>query len=60
MANTDTPSRKVWFFLAIVMIVFGIWSLAVAATTADDCGSFDKTWQVFPPEWECHPNPNFG
>jgi hypothetical protein len=60
MANTERPGRRIWFLLAIVMIMFGIWSFAVAATTADDCGDLDKTWQVFPPEWECHARPGFG
>ena len=60
MANTERAGRKLWFFLAIALILFGIWSLVVAGTTADDCGSGGREWQVFPPEWECQRNPNFG
>jgi hypothetical protein len=60
MANVERPGRKVWFFLAIAVIVFGIWSAAVAATTEDDCGAAPKEWQVFPPEWQCNTRPGFG
>jgi hypothetical protein len=60
MPNTERGGRKVWFFLAIAVICYVIWSLVVAGTTADDCGNQDKEWQIAPPEWECQPNANFG
>ncbi len=60
MANVDRRGRKVWFFLAIAAIVFGLYSAAVAGLTADDCGSGPKEWNVFPPEWECNTRPGFG
>ena len=24
-------------------------------STADDCGTYGRKWQIFPPEWECDP-----
>ena len=43
-----------YWWLALVLIVFTLYSLTVAATTADDCApGQDREWIVFPPEWEC-------
>ena len=44
--------------LAIVVLVFALYSLTMAVTTADDCGDgVDKEWNIFPPEWECNSRP---
>ena len=52
-------SKPIWFvFLAIA--IFVMYSLTVALTTADDCGDLDKDWNIFPPEWHCKANANFG
>jgi hypothetical protein len=50
----------VWFYLAIVALAFGIYSLGVALNTADRCGSAPKEWIIFPPEWRCNSRPGFG
>ena len=44
-----------WFYLAIVVLAFSFYSLAVAAATADKCeaSGTKRSWQVFPPQWEC-------
>lgn len=61
MNRLDRRGSGPWFWLALVVLVFSLYSLAVAGATADDCGEgVDKTWQVFPPEWECRPSTVFG
>jgi hypothetical protein len=52
-------SGPLWF-LALAILLYGLFSLTVAASTADDCGRLDKEWQFFPPEWECTPNRSIG
>lgn len=49
-------SGPMWF-VALAVVIFALYSLAVAASTADKCGAGyggDKTWQVMPPHWECN------
>lgn len=42
------------FWVLLVFVVFVMYSVSVAAVTADDCGKgAPKTWHVFPPAWEC-------
>ncbi len=54
-------SSPMWW-LALVVVVFALYSLAVAWSTEGDCDPFggDKTWQVMPPKWECHTRAGFG
>ena len=56
----DRRGSTVWFWLAIVALAFGIYSLGVALNTADDCGDDPKEWIIFPPEWRCNSRPGFG
>jgi hypothetical protein len=57
----DRTSSGVWFWLAIIALGFGLYSLTVAGTTWDDCGEgVDKEWNIFPPRWECNTAPGFG
>jgi hypothetical protein len=42
-----------WFYLACVALVFFMYSLAMAAMTADDCNGTGRQWQFIPPQWEC-------
>jgi len=41
----------------VVAIVFALFSVAVAVTTADKCGgtrfNTEKEWNYFPPRWDC-------
>jgi hypothetical protein len=53
-------SGPMWF-VALFVVIFALYSLAMAAATADECDGFaSKTWQVVPPGWECHGSPGFG
>ena len=52
-------SGPVWF-LMLVVLVFALYSITVALATIDKCGDNGRRWQLFPPEWECIGNPNFG
>jgi hypothetical protein len=56
----DKTTSGPWFWLAIIVLAFALYSLTVAATTADDCGSREREWIVFPPGWECRSRPGFG
>ncbi len=56
----DRRGSGPWFFIAIAFLVFCIYSLAVAASTADDCGSGSKSWELIPPGWECNSVRSFG
>ena len=61
LKNLDRASTGFWFYLALVVVVFALYSLTVAATTAEDCGEgVEKEWVVFPPEWECKSRTGFG
>ena len=60
MNKLDRRGSGPFFYLAIVVLIFSMYSLTVALATADDCGKgVDKEWVIFPPEWECH-RPGFG
>ena len=48
----------VWMLL-LAMLMYGLISAGVAVATADTCGEVEsaKTWQFFPPGWDCTPRP---
>jgi hypothetical protein len=52
-------SGPLWFVM-LVIVVFVLYSVTVALSTADDCGSYGREWKIFPPEWECTPPAGFG
>jgi hypothetical protein len=52
-------SGPLWFVM-LAIVVFTLYSVAVAIATSDDCGDAGKDWQVFPPGWECKTRPGFG
>jgi hypothetical protein len=52
-------SGPLWFVILIV-VVFALYSVTVALSTADECGDGGQDWQIFPPEWECTGTPGFG
>jgi hypothetical protein len=56
VATTRGTRRTLWFWLALAVTLYVIVSVGVAVSTADACdGGLDgqKTWQPFPPRWEC-------
>ena len=52
-------SGPIWFVI-LVVVVFALYSVTVALSTADECGDAGQEWQIFPPEWECTGTPGFG
>ena len=48
-------SGPMWF-VALAVVIFALYSLAIAGSTADKCDDVGgaKTWQVMPPRWECN------
>lgn len=54
-------SGPMWY-VALVVVIFALYSLAVAWSTADKCEASGggKTWQVMPPRWECNGRPGLG
>jgi hypothetical protein len=44
----------------VIAVTFTLFSVAVAITTADDCPGTrldtQKTWNYFPPRWDCTVN----
>jgi hypothetical protein len=56
MSTTRQSRSAVIFVLALVLVVYVLVSAAIAMATAGACdGDLDgpKTWQPFPPHWEC-------
>lgn len=53
-------SGPLWF-LMLAMVIFVLYSAAVAVAGEDDCNGGSKSWQVFPPDWVCDTTtPGFG
>lgn len=53
-------SGPMWW-VALAVVTFSLYSLMIAASTADKCDGFaDKSWEIAPPHWECHRSPGFG
>ena len=56
MSTKQEIRASVWFLLSLLLAVYVLVSAGVAVVTADACdGGLDgeKTWQPFPPRWEC-------
>jgi hypothetical protein len=55
MHKLDSRGSGPMWFLALAMVIFALYSMAVAASTAEKCDIYGggKTWQVLPPEWKC-------
>ena len=50
-----------WFFIAIIVLAFSLYSLAMAGVTANDCVEGQgREWELFPPGFECTGRPGFG
>lgn len=52
-------SSPIWFVM-LAIVLFFLYSVAVAAVHVNDCGVNPKTWRLFPPSWVCHARPGFG
>jgi hypothetical protein len=47
-----------WFWVFVVVgVVVAVQALIAVSTYDDACARSDtpRTWNVFPPGWECHP-----
>jgi hypothetical protein len=48
--------RPLLLMVLVVAVVFVLFSVGVAITTADKCGEHfnaEKEWNYFPPRWDC-------
>jgi hypothetical protein len=52
-------SGPMWFVMLLV-VVFVLYSAAVALAGQNDCNGGPKSWELFPPGWTCDTNPGFG
>ena len=54
MNRLDRRGSGPMFWVALVVLIFALYSAAIAWATVNDCDDYQgKTWQVLPPEWEC-------
>ena len=56
MSSKREVRSSVWFLVSLFVAVYIIVSVSLAVATSDACdGGLDgaKTWQPFPPHWEC-------
>lgn len=61
MNRMDRRGSGPFFFVAIAVMLFSLYSMAVAWATVDECDGYaGRSWQVFPPGWECTGRPGFG
>jgi hypothetical protein len=60
--RVDRRGSGLVFWVLLLVVILGLYSISVAILTQDDCGEgVAKTWSVFPPEWECDPQlPGYG
>jgi hypothetical protein len=59
-SRLDRRGSGPFWFILLAIVIYCLFSLTVALTTAQDCEPLGKQWQIFPPEWECTRNPNYG
>ena len=60
-SKLDSTGSGPFFWIAIVVLGFALYSLTVAAVTYEDCpDGVDREWVIFPPGWECQARPGFG
>jgi len=54
MHRLDRRGSGPWFYVAIVLLTYFLYSLTLAVSTADDCGEgMGRKWSYWPPQWEC-------
>jgi hypothetical protein len=59
MPTKQAQRSTVWFWISLAVTVYVMVSASVAIATSDACDGTlhaEKTWQVFPPHWECPTN----
>ncbi|MEX2293183.1 MAG: hypothetical protein WD691_05295 [Acidimicrobiales bacterium] len=55
--------RGFYWFGALALVLFSLYSVAIAFATADKCdGAYyaGKHWELMPPHWECKTVRGFG
>jgi hypothetical protein len=60
MNRLDRRGSGMWFFVALIVMLYCAYSLAIALATGEECGSLHREWKYIPPEWECTAPPGFG
>lgn len=58
MATKRSQRSSIWFALSLAVAIYVVVSAGMAVATADSCDAYGslqgaKTWQPFPPHWEC-------
>ncbi len=55
MATTAKTRSSLWFIVLLALTVYTLTSVGVAIATDDKCGGAqaNRTWQIFPPGWQC-------
>ena len=54
MNRMDRRGSGPFFWVALAVLLFSLYSAAIAWSTVNDCDDYQgKSWQVMPPEWEC-------
>lgn len=59
-ARRDRRGSGPLWFVILAVVVFALYSITVALSDADHCGTYRREWQIFPPGWECVSPPGFG
>ncbi|HMQ25261.1 MAG TPA: hypothetical protein PKA98_04695 [Acidimicrobiales bacterium] len=57
MATTAKTRSSLWFVVLLALTVYALTSVGIAVANDEACGgpSAARTWQLFPPGWECGP-----
>jgi hypothetical protein len=54
MNRLDRRGSGPFWFVALILLVYALYSLAIAGATADKCSEGQgREWQIAPPEWVC-------
>jgi hypothetical protein len=56
MATNRSQRSTAWFWFMLAVTLYVLVSASLAVATANDCDgplAAEKTWQLFPPHWEC-------
>lgn len=59
MKDFDRRGSKPMWFVTLAILLFAMYSAAVATSTWDECDPWggDKVWRILPPEWDCTGRP---
>jgi hypothetical protein len=59
-SSLDRRGSTPFWFVLLAIAIFSLYSMTIALTTLDKCGDLERSWKIFPPEWECRGSPTFG